>query len=163
MAWNAADLSPAWSSPYWIIPPDGQEWRKAGVFIGGGANWNPATIDTTTNTMYITTSNPSPIFDPAARPGPDPRTDSVVALNIFTGQQRWWQQQISGDQWGYSTVQPALLYNLKVGITRSQRVVSVGTKEGTWCMYDALTGAPIYQRVQLVSSLEHQSLRPGQP
>jgi alcohol dehydrogenase (cytochrome c) len=160
MAWNASDLSPAWSSPYWIIPPDGQEWRKAGVFVGGGANWNPATIDTTTNTMYITTSNPSPIFDPSARPGPDPRTDSLIALDVFTGQQRWWQQQISGDQWGYSTVQPALLYNLKVH-GKVERVVSVGTKEGTWFMYNALTGTPIYQHVQLVSDLEHPSLRPG--
>ncbi len=161
MAWNAADLSPAWSSPYWIIPPDGQQWRRAGVFVGGGANWNPATIDTATNTMYITTSNPSPIFDPSARPGPNPRTDSLVALDLRTGQQRWWQQQVSGDQWGYSTVQPALLYNLKLGGGKVERVVSVGTKEGTWFMYNALTGAPIYQRVKLVSQLEHPALRPG--
>jgi PQQ-dependent dehydrogenase (methanol/ethanol family) len=160
MAWNASDLSPAWSSPYWIIPPDGQEWRKAGVFVGGGANWNPPTIDTETGTMYITTSNPSPIFDPKARPGPDPRTDSLIALDLHTGQQRWWQQQISGDQWGYSTVQPALLYNLKIG-GKVERVVSVGTKEGTWFMYSARTGAPIYQHVQLVSNLEHPALRAG--
>jgi len=160
MAWNASDLSPAWSTPYWIIPPDGQEWREAGPFVGGGANWNPATIDTQTNTLYITTSNPSPIFDPSARPGANPRTDSLVALNVFTGQQRWWQQQIAHDQWGYSTVQPALLYNVKIG-GKLERVISVGTKEGTWFMYNAATGAPIYQHVKLVSELEHPALRPG--
>ena len=160
MAWNAADLSPAWPTPYWIIPPAGTEWRSAGVFVGGGANWNPATIDTETNTLYITTSNPSPIFDPSARPGPNPRTDSLIALNLFNGQQRWWQQQIAHDQWGYSTVQPALLYNVKIA-GKVERVVSVGTKEGTWFMYNALTGAPIYQHVKLVSELEHPALRPG--
>jgi alcohol dehydrogenase (cytochrome c) len=154
------DLSAAWSSPYWIVPPDGELWRSYGVYTGGGTNWNPGTIDQQTGTLYITTSNPSPIFDPSVRPGPDPRTDSIVALNLYTGRQKWWQQQIPGDQWGYSTVQPVLLYNIKIG-GRKRRVVSVATKEGTWWMYDAKTGAPIYQHIKLINQLEHPSLKPG--
>jgi PQQ-dependent dehydrogenase (methanol/ethanol family) len=160
MAYNASDLSAAWSSPYWIIPPDGEEWRSFGVYTGGGTNWNPGTIDQKTGTLYLTTSNPSPIFDPAVRPGPDPRTDSIVALDLYTGQQKWWQQQIPGDQWGYSTVQPVLLYNIKIG-GKMRRVVSVATKEGTWWMYDAKTGAPIYEHIKLINQLEHPSLKPG--
>jgi len=156
------DLTAAWSSPYWIIPPDQTAWRSLGVYIGGGTNWNPATIDPSTNTMYITTSNPSPIFDPQVRPGSDPRTDSVIALNLLTGRQLWWQQQIPGDQWGYSTSQPVLLYVVKIkGVRR--KVVSVATKEGTWWMYDARTGAPIYQRVHLLNNIEHPALVPGKP
>ena len=159
MAYNT-DLSAAWSSPYWIVPPDGESWRRFGAYTGGGTNWNPATIDTETNTLYITTSNPSPIFDPQVRPGPDPRTDSIVALDLTTGRQKWWQQQIPGDQWGYSTVQPVLLYNVKLGGVK-RRVVSVATKEGTWWMYDAKTGAPIYQHIKLLNQLEHPALQPG--
>ena len=156
------DLSAAWSSPYWIIPPDGESWRRYGVYVGGGTNWNPSTIDAQTNTVYITTSNPSPIFDPQVRPGPNPRTDSIIALDLSTGRQKWWQQQIPGDQWGYSTTQPVLLYTLKIG-GRNRRVVSVGTKEGTWWMYDAKTGAPIHEHVKLLNQLEHPALKPGKP
>jgi PQQ-dependent dehydrogenase (methanol/ethanol family) len=156
------DLTPAWSSPFWTIPPDGEGWRSFGVYTGGGTNWNPATVDTQTNTLYVTTSNPSPIFDPQVRPGPNPRTDSLVALDLFTGRLKWWQQQIPGDQWGYSTVQPALLYDVRIGGVK-RRVVSVATKEGTWWMYDAKTGAPIYQRVKLLNQLEHPALEPGKP
>jgi alcohol dehydrogenase (cytochrome c) len=156
------DLTAAWSSPFWTIPPDGQGWRSYGVYTGGGTNWNPATVDAETNTVYITTSNPSPIFDPQVRPGPDPRTDSLVALDLYTGRLKWWQQQIPGDQWGYSTVQPALLYDLKINGGR-RRVVSVATKEGTWWMYDAHTGAPIHERVKLLNQLEHPALKPGKP
>jgi PQQ-dependent dehydrogenase (methanol/ethanol family) len=156
------DLTPAWSSPYWTIPPAGEGWRQAGSFVGGGTNWNPATIDPTTNLMYITTSTPAPIFDPQARPGPDPRTDSVVALNLFTGRQVWWQQQLSGDQWGYSTSQPVLVFTADHGGHR-ERVVAVGTKEGMWFMYNALTGAPIYAHVNLLNTNEHPSLKPGRP
>ncbi len=154
------DLTPAWSSPYWTIPPNGEGWRSAGNFVGGGTSWNPATIDPETNIAYITVSNPSPIFDPSSRPGPDPRTDGVIAVNIFTGRQVWWQQQLAGDQWGYSTSQPVIVFNAVVG-GQHERVVSVGTKEGEWFMYDAHTGAPIYTRVQLVNQEEHPSLVAG--
>ena len=154
------DLTPAWSNPYWIIPPAGEGWRRGGRFVGGGTNWNPVTIDTTTNTVFATTSNPSPIFFKQARPGPNPRTDGIVALDLLTGRQKWWQQQLVGDEWGYSTTQPVLLYNLKIG-RKTRRVVSVGTKEGVWFMYDAHTGEPIYSRVKLLNRIEHPPLRPG--
>jgi PQQ-dependent dehydrogenase (methanol/ethanol family) len=154
------DLTPAWSSPYWTIPPEGQGWRLGGRYIGGGTNWNPVTVDAVTETVYATTSNPSPIFAPQLRPGPNPRTDAIVALDLRTGRQKWWQQQIAGDQWGFSTVQPVLLYDAKLG-GRKRRVVSVGTKEGVWFMYDARTGAPIYERVKLLNRIEHGRLQPG--
>jgi hypothetical protein len=96
------------------------------------------------------------------RPGADARTDSVVALDIATGKQRWWQQQIAGDQWGYSTVQPVLLYDVRIGGTK-RRVISVATKEGMWFMYDALTGEPIFARVRLLNQIEHTVLKPGVP
>jgi hypothetical protein len=37
----------------------------------------------------------------------------------------------------------------------------VGTKEGEWFMYNALTGAPIYTRVNLLNQNEHTALKPG--
>jgi outer membrane protein assembly factor BamB len=119
-------------------------------------------IDPESNTLYATTSNPSPIYAPQLRPGPNPRTDAIVALNLADGRQRWWQQQIAGDQWGYSTSQPPLVYDVKIGAVR-RRVVSVATKEGTWFMYDAATGQAVYERVTLLNHLEHGVLRPGKP
>jgi glucose dehydrogenase len=159
MAYNP-DLTPAWSSPYWTIPPNGQEWRSHSRAAGGGTNWNPVAIDPTSDTIYFTTSNPSPIFARALRPGSDARTDSLIAVDLVNGRQRWWQQQVAGDQWGYSTSQPPLVYSVKVGGVK-RRVVSVGTKEGTWFMYDAKTGAPIYLRVKLLNHIEHAPLQPG--
>lgn len=156
------DLTPAWPSPYWTIPPDLEGWRSETRAAGGGTNWNPVAIDPTTDTLYLTTSNPSPIFAPQLRPGPNPRTDSVIALDLRNGRQRWWQQQIAGDQWGYSTSQPPLVYDITVGGVR-RRVVSVGTKEGMWFMYDARTGQVLYQRVKMLNHVEHSALRPGRP
>ena len=162
MAYHAADLAPAWANPYWTIPPESQDWRGFGRFHGGGTNWNPQTIDEESDTVFITTGSPSPIYYPALRPGPNPRTDSLVAVDLKTGKQKWWQQQLAGDQWGYDTAQPAMVYTAKVG-SKTRRVVSVATKEGVWFAYDAKTGEPIYQRVKLIGRIEHPPLKPGKP
>jgi PQQ-dependent dehydrogenase (methanol/ethanol family) len=154
------DLTPAWPSPYWTVPPWGESWRSKTALAGGGTSWNPATIDSQTGTMYITTSHPSPIYFPQLRPGPDPRSNSVIALDVRTGRQLWWRQQLAADQWAYGTAQPVLLFDTKID-GRQRRVVAVSTKEGYWFEYDARTGEPIYQHVQLLNQIEHPSLQPG--
>ena len=55
-----------------------------------------------------------------------------------------------------------LLYTVNIG-GHKERVVSVATKEGTWWMYDAKTGAPIHEHVKLLNQLEHPALTPGKP
>src|SRR6202022_2470906 len=58
MAFNAADLSPAWPNPHWNVPPEGQDWRSHGRFHGGGATWNAVTVDEQSRTVYFSTANP---------------------------------------------------------------------------------------------------------
>ena len=77
MAWRT-NLTPAWANPYWTIPPPQTEWRKRGRLVGGGAVWTPVTVDTTTNTVYFGTGSATPLYQPSLRPGPAPRTDSLI-------------------------------------------------------------------------------------
>jgi PQQ-dependent dehydrogenase (methanol/ethanol family) len=156
------DLTPAWANPYWTIPPEQTEWRKAGRLVGGGVNWTPQTIDTSTNTLYFGTGSATPLYYPSLRPGADPRADSLIALDLQTGTQKWWQQQMAFNEWSYDTAQPPLVYTAKVG-GKTRKVVSVATMEGVWFCYDAATGDPIYQRVKVIDRTEHPALRAGQP
>jgi PQQ-dependent dehydrogenase (methanol/ethanol family) len=156
------DLTPAWTNPYWTIPPEQTEWRKAGRLVGGGVNWTPQTIDASTNTLYFGTGSATPLYYPSLRPGADPRADSLIAVDLQTGKQRWWQQQMAFNEWSYDTAQPPLVYTAKVGGT-TRKVVSVATMEGVWFCYDAATGQPIYQRVKVIDRTEHPALRAGQP
>ena len=144
------DLRPAWPTPYWTVPPWGQSWRSLSALAGGGTAWNPATIDPSTDIAYFSVAAPSPQYVPQLRPGPDPRSNSIVAVDVFTGRQLWWQQQLGADSWSYGTSQPPLLYEGNV-LGRRRRIVSVATKEGVWFAYDARTGQPIYQRVNLLN------------
>ncbi|MPZ63831.1 MAG: PQQ-binding-like beta-propeller repeat protein [Propionibacteriales bacterium] len=160
MAYRADDLTPAWANPYWTIPPEGQDWRGAGRFHGGGSTASAVTIDPETDTVYVPVGVPSPVFFPELRPGPNPKTNSLIALDAFTGEELWWRQQLAEDQWNYDTFASPLVFDAEIdGETR--RVVTVATKQGYLFCYDAETGEPIYERIQLLDRIEHPQLQPG--
>jgi alcohol dehydrogenase (cytochrome c) len=161
MAWTT-DLRPAWPNPVWTIPPEQQSWRSASRIVGGGAVWTPVTADPTTNTVFFGTGSATPLYFPQLRPGTNPRTDSLIAVDLSTGQLKWWRQLIAGNQWSYDVAQPPLVYDGKVG-GRAHRVVSVATMEGVWFAFDARSGQPFYQRVKVIDRVEHPALRPDKP
>ena len=157
------NLKPAWPSPFWTIPPDLQGWRSGSRLVGGGPVWTPVTIDASTNTVYFGTGSGTPVYYPALRPGPNPRTGSLIAVDLRDGRMKWWRQLIqNNNQWEYDVAQPPLVYNTKIG-GQTRRVVSVATKEGTYFAFDAKTGQPFHQRVKVIDRVEHPPLKPGQP
>jgi len=161
MAWTP-DLKPAWANPVWNIPPDLQGWRKLSRVAGGGVVWTPVTVDPVTDTVFFGTGSATPLYFPSLRPGSDPRTDSLVAVDLKTGRVKWWRQLMSYNEWSYDVSQPPLVYAGKVG-GHVHRVVSVASMEGVWYAFDAKTGAPFWQRVKVLDRIEHPTLRPGKP
>jgi PQQ-dependent dehydrogenase (methanol/ethanol family) len=162
MAYTTPALRPAWPSPFWTIPPNNTAWRKAARIVGGGVVWTPQAIDPTTHTLYFGTGAATPPYYPQLRPGPDPRSDSLIAVDLNTGKMKWWQQQLSSNEWSYDTSQPPMVYTAKVG-GKTERIVSVASMEGVWFAYNAATGAPIWQRVKVIDNVEHPNLKPGKP
>jgi alcohol dehydrogenase (cytochrome c) len=156
------NLTPAWPNPFWTVPPEGTEWRSLDVLAGGGVVWTPTTVDPTTDTLYFGTASATPFYFPSVRPGSDPRSDSLIAVDLKTGRMRWWQQQLSFNEWKYDTSQPPLVYTATID-GKAQRVVSVATMEGLWFAYNAATGRPIYQQVKVLDHTEHPNLVPGKP
>ncbi|HUQ23653.1 MAG TPA: PQQ-binding-like beta-propeller repeat protein [Gaiellaceae bacterium] len=161
MAFNS-DLTPAWPNPYWTIPPEQQQWRSRSRIVGGGVVWTPVTIDARTNTVYFGTGSGTPNFYHDLHPGPNPRANSLIAVDLGTGRQRWWRQLVANDQWNYDVAQPPLVYDAKIG-GRTRRVVSVASKEGVWFAFDARSGQALHERVKVIDRVEHPPLRPGQP
>jgi alcohol dehydrogenase (cytochrome c) len=161
MAWTT-DLRPAWPNPVWTIPPERQSWRSQSRIVGGGAVWTPVTADPATDTVFFGTGSATPLYFPQLRPGTNPRTDSLLAVDLKTGQLKWWRQLIAGNQWSYDVAQPPLVYDGKVG-GHTHRIVSVATMEGVWFAFDARTGQPFHERVKVIDRVEHPALRPGQP
>jgi alcohol dehydrogenase (cytochrome c) len=149
MAYNGSDLSPAWDQPFWTIPPKGQDWLKGEKLQGGGAVWMPVTVDPETGLIYFATGNPAPDFYGADRPGANPDTDSVVAVDAKTGKKVWAQQEVSHDLWDYDAASSPMLLKTKVGGV-DRKIVVEGGKNGQWYAWDAKTGEVVYNGVPFV-------------
>ncbi|WP_169306639.1 pyrroloquinoline quinone-dependent dehydrogenase [Cohnella pontilimi] len=146
MAYKASDLSPAWDAPFWTVPPKGQDWLKNSKYHGGGAVWNPVAIDEETGIMYFSVGNPAPDFFGKDRPGANPYTDSVVAVEAATGKLIWAQQEVSHDEWDYDAAASPMIMKATVN-GKQQKVVVEGGKSGQWWAWDAATGKVIWDGV----------------
>ncbi|MCM3567190.1 PQQ-binding-like beta-propeller repeat protein [Neobacillus mesonae] len=155
MAFKASDLSPAWDQPFWTVPEQGKDWVK-GKFIGGGAVWNPMSFDPDTDMMYFGVGNPAPDFFIKARPGKNPYTDSVVALDSKTGKLIWAKSEVENDEWDYDAAATPMVLNANVGGSK-RKIVVHGGKNGKWFAWDAKTGETIYDGVPFVK-IKHSPL-----
>ncbi len=80
----------------WIFystpPPDRMKQSRKEPDSGGatgGQMWTTGTYDPDLNLVYVGTGNPTPVLNGAARPGDNPWTCSIVALNPDTGKLIW--------------------------------------------------------------------------
>lgn len=146
-AYKASDLTPAWDQPFWTVPPKGQDWlAKNSKYAGGGAVWAPVSIDPETDMMYFGTGNPAPDFYGADRPGANPHTDSVVALDTNTGKMIWAKQEVSHDLWDYDAAASPMVLKAKIN-GAERKVVVQGGKSAQWWAWDAATGEIIYDGI----------------
>ncbi len=145
-AFKADDLTPAWDSPFWTVPPKGQDWLANSKFQGGGAVWSPVAIDEETDIMYFATGNPAPDFYGDKRPGANPHTDSVVAVHAMTGQLVWAKQEVSHDLWDYdAAASPMIIQATAKG--KKRKLVVQGGKSGLWFAWDAATGDEVWHGI----------------
>ncbi|MCM3000601.1 PQQ-binding-like beta-propeller repeat protein [Paenibacillus cellulositrophicus] len=157
-AYKASDLSPAWASPFYTVPPKGQDWLANSKFQGGGAVWNPPAIDEETGIMYFAVGNPAPDFYGESRPGDNPHTDSVVAVDAATGKLIWAKQEISHDLWDYDAAASPMILNATVK-GKQQKIVVQGGKSGQWYAWDAKTGAVVWDGVPF-AKIDHPKPTP---
>ena len=111
-AYDAESGKLAWR--FWTIPAPGEfgseSWPGDSYLHGGGTTWMPGTYDPELNTLFWTTSNPSPDFEGSNRPGDDLYTNCVLALDLDTGKLKWYFQFTPHDLFDYDgTETPVLL------------------------------------------------------
>jgi alcohol dehydrogenase (cytochrome c) len=86
-------------------PADGEAWQR------GGANcWLTSTFDPETNLLYVGTGNPAPDFDGEVREGDNLYTDSIIAVDVDSGQIRWHYQCTPHDVWDYDSIAECILF-----------------------------------------------------
>jgi alcohol dehydrogenase (cytochrome c) len=73
---------------FYSTPPPGTPDSPSGGATGGQM-WMTGTYDPELNHVYVGTGNPTPVLNGQARPGDNPWTGSIVAVNPDTGKLVW--------------------------------------------------------------------------
>jgi alcohol dehydrogenase (cytochrome c) len=114
-------------------PADGEAWAR------GGANcWISGTFDPETNLLYVGTGNPAPDFDGSVREGDNLFTDSVIAVDVDSGQIRWHYQCTPHDVWDYDSIAECILFEQD-----GRKLLGHFDKNGYFFVLDRTNGARV--------------------
>lgn len=98
---------------FWTIPapgePGSETWKGSAIEHGCGAAWLTGTFDPELNLLYWTTGNPCPDFFGGDRLGDNLYSDSVLALDVDTGQLKWHYQFTPHDTHDWDSTQIPML------------------------------------------------------
>jgi quinohemoprotein ethanol dehydrogenase len=117
--------------------PSGKYWEAG----GGGTPWDTFAYDPKLNLMYVGTGNGSPWARSKRSPagGDNLYLASIVALNPDTGKYVWHYQETPGDNWDYTSTQPMILADLKIG-GELRKVILHAPKNGFFFVIDRTNG-----------------------
>lgn len=107
--------------------------------LGGGVWMNPA-VDLKSRTVFFVVGNPSPDLYGAERPGDNLYTDSLVAVDLDSGQYKWHFQYIAHDVWDLDAVSPPILVDVKDSSGKMVPAVVHGGKTGHIYVHDRKDG-----------------------
>jgi alcohol dehydrogenase (cytochrome c) len=105
----------------------------------GGMTWMTGTYDPSLNLIYWGTGNPTPVLTGKTRPGNDPYTCSIVALNPDTGKLAWAFQPSPHDthDWDASEVPVLVDANFKGS---PHKMLLQASRNGYYFVLDRVTG-----------------------
>jgi alcohol dehydrogenase (cytochrome c) len=121
-----------------------QSWKNpTGMKIGGGAVWTPLSLDPEKGELYVAVTNPAPDLPAGLRPGDNRYSDSVIALDVHTGQLRWYKQTVQNDSHDWDLTQVSPIFKTKVNGQERNLVATVG-KDGILRTVDRSTHEALY-------------------
>jgi glucose dehydrogenase len=144
--WNAIPQSP---SDYGASTWEEDSWR----FNGHANVWGPMVVDDARGLVYFGTSTPGNDYYGARRPGKGEPAESIVCLDIATGQRKWSFQMVHHGLWDFDNPSPPNLVTITVDGRRIDAVAQV-TKQGFTYVFDRVTGEPVWPIVERPVSTE---------
>ena len=130
-----------------IAPKLKDRWR-----IGGTSTWMTPSFDPKQGLIFVGTGNASPNDVSSARPGDNLYANSLVAIDAYTGETRWYYQQVPHDLWGYDLASTSVLFDLPVG-KKVIPAIGIAGKTGWFYVHNRETGKLIYRSEPFVPQM----------
>ena len=129
---------------------------------GGAPVWITGSFDAEQNQVYWGVGNPGPDWNNEQRPGDNLYSDSVIALDVDTGELEWYFQFTPNDPYDYDAVQVPVLADLNWN-GMPKKVMMWANRNGYFYVLDRTSGeclvAKPYVRVNWSSGLD-ENCRP---
>jgi len=111
----------------------------------GSANvWSQMSVDEQNQLVFLPTSAPSPDYYGKARPGDNRYANSIVALDLQTGELRWHFQHVHHDLWDFDSPAQPILFDWKKN-GKSIPALALLTKQSLIFVFNRLTGEPLWE------------------
>jgi quinoprotein glucose dehydrogenase len=119
-------------------------WEKdSWSYTGNAGVWAQMTIDEENNTVFLPVELPTGDYYGGHHPGTNLFAESIVALDLKTGQRKWHYQLVHHGIWDMDIPCAPILMDLVVD-GRPIKAVGQPTKQGWIYTFDRLTGKPVW-------------------
>jgi outer membrane protein assembly factor BamB/plastocyanin len=132
----------------WNISTVTGQWvqGKAAEKNGGGTVWSGGSLDPMTGIIYVPTGNAAPDFDAKTRPPPNPYTNSIIAIDIRTGNVLWHTRTTIYNTHDWDTAWGTSFANITTSDGLLKKIVVGQNKLGQAFALDASNGRVIWNK-----------------
>ncbi len=110
---------------------------------GNTGAWTQITVDEEAGLVYLPVESPTSDFYGGSRPGDNLFGESLVAVDLETGERRWHFQFVHHPIWDQDMSSAPLIADVRID-GRVRKVVAVPSKQSYLYVFDRLTGEPIW-------------------
>jgi glucose dehydrogenase len=139
----------------WIfhtIPVKGENgydtWEKGSAdYTGNTGVWSQITVDEQLGLVYLPVESPTGDYYGGHRPGNNLYGESLVCVDLKTGQRKWFYQLVHHPLWDMDISSAPLLADISVD-GKAIKAVAQPTKQGFLYVFDRVTGKPVWPIVE---------------
>ena len=135
------------------------------AYTGHTGVWSQMSIDEELGIAYLPIEIPTGDYFGGHRPGSNLFAESLVALDLETGQRKWHFQFVHHPIWDYDVPSAPILADIEVN-GRKIKAVAQPTKQGFLYVFDRVTGEPVWpieERPVEKGTLPTETYSPTQP
>ena len=139
----------------WIfhtIPMPGEfgneTWENDSWSYSGNAGvWGPFSVDEELETVYLPIELSTGDYFGGHRPGDNLFTESLVAVDLYTGKRKWHFQFVHHGVWDFDLPCAPILADVAID-GKPMKIVAVPSKQGFVYVFDRRTGQPVWPIVE---------------
>jgi quinoprotein glucose dehydrogenase len=143
-----------------------ETWENGSWAANGNVGvWSEISVDEDLGLVYLPVETPTSDFYGGHRPGNNLFAESLVCVDLKTGQRKWHFQFVHHPIWNYDVSSAPILADITVN-GQAIKAVAVPSKEAFLYVFDRITGKPVWpieERAVPQSTVPGEKTSPTQP